>query len=38
METRFAEHPTLDRPKHFDSKATVPDNKGFFDVCNGYQP
>lgn len=28
METRFAEHPTLDRPKHFDSKVTVPDSKG----------
>ncbi len=28
METRFTEPNTLDRPKQFDSKVTVPDNKG----------
>jgi uncharacterized membrane protein len=28
MEPRFTEQPTLERPKHFDSKVAVPDNKG----------
>lgn len=28
MEPRFTEHPSIERPKHFDSEATVPDQKG----------
>lgn len=28
METRFTQPSTLDRPRHFDSRTTVPDNKG----------